>query len=184
MGTKKKDVYLTFDDGPTEGVTSWVLDQLDNYNIKATFFCIGRNVEKNMDIYRKIQDKGHATGNHTYSHLNGLKSDNRQYFEDIELAKKLIHSGVFRPPYGMIKRSQGKKLVKDFRVVMWDVLSCDFLKSITPQQCLHNVVSKVRNGSVIVFHDSEKAKKNLQYALPKSIETLLEKGYTFKTITK
>ena len=177
-----KRIYLTFDDGPTPKITEWVLLQLKKYDAKATFFCIGRNVERHYKIYNKIISEGHSVGNHTYSHLNGLKTGNREYFNDIELAGNIIKSDLFRPPYGMIKRPQGKKLVKKYNVVMWHVLSYDFAQKISPEKCYRNVSRKIRSGSVVVFHDSEKAWDNLNYTLPKILKQFSEKGYKFEAL--
>ena len=179
---KEKIVYITFDDGPTPEITKWVLEILDMYNAGATFFCIGRNVERNLDIYNEILKRGHSVGNHTYSHINGLKTYNDKYFDDIELASKLIKSNLFRPPYGLIKRSQGRKLVKKYRVIMWDVLTYDFSQKKQPEDCFKNVKRKIRKGSVIVFHDSQKAWKNLETALPLTLEYLQKTGYISKPI--
>ena len=167
---QKKHIYLTFDDGPTPEVTPWVLEQLRNYNAKATFFCLGRNVDHYPEIYRQILDEGHAVGNHTYSHLKGWHTSNPEYLKDIELAEETIHSRLYRPPYGRFRKSQIREIQKKYRIVMWDVLSQDFNQSITPQKCLSNVLENVRSGSIVVFHDSLKAKENLYYTLPALLE--------------
>jgi len=182
MGNKEKTVYLTFDDGPTHDITPKVLEILNKYNAYATFFCIGRNVDRTPEILKEIINRGHYVGNHTYSHLNGLKTKNKQYFEDIELAEKYINSNLFRPPYGLMKKSQGRELIKKFRIIMWDVLSYDFAQNISPQKCYQNVINNIKNGSIVVFHDSEKAWKNLEYALPLTLTYLTEKGYQIKPI--
>jgi peptidoglycan/xylan/chitin deacetylase (PgdA/CDA1 family) len=180
-------VYLTFDDGPHPTITPWVLDQLKQYHAEATFFCIGNNVEKYPDIYKKILDEGHATGNHTHYHLNGWKTDDDKYVDDVSKAAQIIRSNLFRPPYGRIKNSQAKKIAaalqtNDERIVMWDVLSADFDSSFTPEQCLHHVLENVSAGSIVVFHDSEKAFNNLKYALPEALKSLKEEGFHFKKI--
>lgn len=178
-------VYLSFDDGPHPTITPWVLDELKKCNAQATFFCIGNNVEKYPDVYHKILNEGHAVGNHTYHHLNGWQTDNKIYLEDISKAADVLNSNLFRPPYGRIKHKQAKQLFRimpNVKIIMWDVLSCDFDVSITPQQCLDNVVENVSAGSIIVFHDSEKAFNNLKIALPKTLEFLKEKGYQLKKI--
>ncbi len=182
-----KTVYLTFDDGPTPGVTEWVLEILKEHSIKATFFCIGNNIEKHPDIFRKVVESGHAIGNHTFNHLNGWHTENAKYFENIEACEKVMEgtntAGLFRPPYGKIKRSQKTKVLEmGYRIIMWDVLSADFDQSITPEQCLQNVIKHTTDGSIIIFHDSIKAQENLRYALPKAIEYLKEKGFRFAAI--
>lgn len=180
----EKKVWLTFDDGPVPEITEWVLDTLQQYNAKATFFCIGDNIRKNPNIYKRIIDARHATGNHTYHHLKGWKTPTASYIENAALCAaemnklQTAHCTLFRPPYGKIKRAQAKLLRRlGYKIVMWDVLSADFDPSITPQQCLHNVLSNVTSGSIIVFHDSIKAFPNLKYALPKTLEFLSENGY-------
>lgn len=183
----ESDVYLTFDDGPHPAITPWVLDQLKQFDAKATFFCIGNNVEKYPDVYQKILDGEHAVGNHTYHHLNGWKTEDNKYIEDVSAAAKLIKSNLFRPPYGRIRNSQAKKIPAamqkdDVRIIMWDVLSADFDTSFSPEQCLNNVLENVSAGSIIVFHDSEKAFNNLKYALPKTFESLKKAGFNFRKL--
>jgi peptidoglycan/xylan/chitin deacetylase (PgdA/CDA1 family) len=180
-------VYLTFDDGPHPTITPWILDELNRYNAKATFFCIGNNVDSYPEIYRKILDNKHAVGNHTYHHLNGWKTNNEKYLSDVSKAAELINTNLFRPPYGRIKTSQAKKIdeamqISNARIVLWDVLSADFDSSYSPEQCLSNVVENVVAGSVIVFHDSEKAFNNLNYVLPETLKYLGEAGFNFKKI--
>jgi peptidoglycan/xylan/chitin deacetylase (PgdA/CDA1 family) len=175
-------VYLTFDDGPTPGVTSWVLDTLRNYGAKGTFFCLGKNVEKNPDIYKQIVEEGHAVGNHTYSHLKGWQMDNTEYYNDIELAGNYISSNLFRPPYGRFKTSQIKYLSDNYQIVMWDVLSQDYSLTISPEKVLTNVLENVRGGSIVVFHDSVKAEPNLTYVLPRVLDSLSEQ-YEFRKIS-
>ena len=185
--TDENVVYLTFDDGPHPTITPWVLDQLKQFNAKATFFCIGNNVGKHPDVYRKILDEGHVTGNHTYNHLNGWKTDDKKYIDDIAAAAQLVKSNLFRPPYGKIKIRQSKKIgdvlqTKNPKIIMWDVLSADFDSSFSPEQCLNNVLENVSAGSIIVFHDSDKAFTNLEYALPKTLKSLKDAGFAFKKI--
>jgi peptidoglycan/xylan/chitin deacetylase (PgdA/CDA1 family) len=181
--SKTKTLYLTFDDGPTPDITEWVLDELKKFNAKATFFCIGRNVERHPEIYKKIVAQGHAVGNHTYSHLNGWKTWYHEYIDDINWAADYIKSRLFRPPYGKIRQSQIRSLKKHgYKLFMWDVLSEDYNQNITPEQCLENVISYTEKGSIIVFHDSIKASENLCKVLPKVLETYSEKGYNFKKL--
>ena len=175
-------VFLTFDDGPTPEITDWVLEQLNRYDAKATFFAIGRNVEHYPDIFKRILDEGHSVGNHTYSHLKGFRSSKRQYYEDIELASNFINSNLFRPPYGRIRRAQVLDIVQQYRIIMWDVLSIDYNRKVPGNQVYHNVIDNVRPGSIIVFHDSVKARKNLYYALPRVLKSLHEQGYEMAAI--
>lgn len=178
----EKVVYLTFDDGPIPDITPWVLDLLDQYNIKATFFCVGDNVRKYPDIYQMVLDRGHHVGNHTFNHLQGLKTKTKNYLENVELATKYIKSDLFRPPHGHIRLPQFYMLRSQYKVVMWDVVTRDYSKVQTPEKVLQNVKKYTRNGSVIVFHDSIKAEKNMKYALPRAIEWLKEQGYSFKLL--
>jgi peptidoglycan/xylan/chitin deacetylase (PgdA/CDA1 family) len=182
IDTSEREVYLTFDDGPHPTITPWVLDELKKYNARASFFCIGNNVRQFPAVYQRIQKEGHAVGNHTYQHLNGWKADTKRYLQDIAHAAALIQSNLFRPPYGRIKARQAKHLTSalnniNARVIMWDVLSADFDQSITAQQCLENVLDNYADGSIIVFHDSEKAFPHLQNVLPKVLEHLQKENY-------
>jgi peptidoglycan/xylan/chitin deacetylase (PgdA/CDA1 family) len=178
----EKVVYLTFDDGPVPGVTSSIIEILKGHNIKATFFCVGENVSKYPDIFNEIIKEGHAVGNHTFYHIKGIKHSNSYYYNNVEMAGRLIKSNLFRPPYGLMKRSQYLYLNKKYKIIMWDVISCDYDSSITPEKCISNVVDFVRNGSIITFHDSYKAEKNVLAALPKVIEKLIDEGYSFRKI--
>ncbi len=175
-------VYLTFDDGPTPDITNKVLDILKSFNVKGTFFCIARNVERHPEIYSNILDAGMAVGNHTYSHLNGWKNTKDIYINDVVLAAEQIKSSLFRPPYGKIRNGQARELSKKFKIIMWDVLSKDYARKTTPQKCFDNVKQYTKAGSIIVFHDSVKAFSKLEYALPKSIEFLLSKGYNLNAV--
>jgi peptidoglycan/xylan/chitin deacetylase (PgdA/CDA1 family) len=176
-------IYLTFDDGPIPEVTEWVLDVLKKYQIKATFFCIGDNVKKHPGIYQRILDEGHAVGNHTQNHLKGWKTVDETYLKNVEECAEQINSTLFRPPYGKIKKSQFKLINQHYSIIMWDVLSGDFDVKTTLEKCYNNVVKNTKSGSIIVFHDSIKASKNLKYALPKAIEFLLNKGFIFDVIS-
>ena len=178
-----KEIYLTFDDGPTLEVTNFVLEELKKHQAKATFFCIGKNVKKHQNIYHKIQEEGHSVGNHTFNHLNGLLTKNTRYIENIQQASAYIVSKLFRPPYGKLKSSQARLLQQEgYEIVMWDVLSGDFDKSIPPEKCLENVLKNTTNGSIIVMHDSEKSKDKIYYALPRILDHFSQKGYLFKAI--
>ncbi|GHT02824.1 polysaccharide deacetylase [Bacteroidia bacterium] len=179
---EEKVVYLTFDDGPIPEMTPWVLDVLDQYHIRATFFCVGDNVRKYPHIYREIMERGHLTGNHTFHHLQGLKVRSKTYLKDIQEAEERIESKLFRPPHGHMRLPQFFNLRKRYDVIMWDVVTRDYSCLMTPEQVFDNVKKYTRNGSVIVFHDSLKAEEKIKYALPKSIEWLLEQGYQFRLI--
>lgn len=177
-----KNIYLTFDDGPHETATGFVLDQLKQYNAKASFFCIGKNVAAYPEIYSRIISEGHSIGNHTQHHLNGWKVKDEAYVADVREASGLIHSNLFRPPYGRIKRSQQKQLLTfnpQLKTIMWDVLSGDFDTNLTAEACLGYVLYHTRPGSIIVFHDSTKAWERMSYALPKVLEHFSLKGYQF-----
>jgi len=177
-----KVLYLTFDDGPTPGITSAVLSILKEYKARATFFCIGRNAERHAGIMHEIRENGHAIGNHTYSHLKGWYTPDREYYADIGLASLFVPSGLFRPAYGLITPAQVRFLKNKFRIVMWDVMSFDFNRGTTPQQCLSNVLQNARPGSVVVFHDSVKASEKVLFALPKVLEHFGNLGYRFEAI--
>jgi peptidoglycan/xylan/chitin deacetylase (PgdA/CDA1 family) len=182
FNTDKKVVYLTFDDGPVPEITPWVLELLDKYNIKASFFCVGDNVRKYPDIYQQILERGHLTGNHTFHHLQGLKVTSKTYLKDVLEAEERIESKFFRPPHGHLRLPQFFNLRKHYDVIMWDVVTRDYSCLMTPEQVFENVKKYTRNGSVIVFHDSLRAGDKMKYALPKSIEWLLEQGYQFRLI--
>lgn len=184
MSANEKKIYLTFDDGPVPVITTWVLDLLKQENIKATFFCVGENVTNNTEIYKRILSEKHAVGNHTYNHLKGWNTHGNQYIRNVIKCAEVVDSKLFRPPYGRIKKSQLTLITKQYSVIMWDVLSGDYDKNTSPEQCLKNVVENVRDGSVIVFHDSFKAKKNMEYALPKFIQYAKEKGFEFEVLKK
>ncbi|MEH6763927.1 MAG: polysaccharide deacetylase family protein [Aequorivita antarctica] len=180
---KSNAVYLTFDDGPIPEVTPWVLDELKKHNAKATFFCIGENVQKHPEIFRRITAEGHSVGNHTFNHLKGTKTETPAYIKNVLLAEELINSKLFRPPYGRITSKQARILQeKGFKIVMWDIISYDYDATIAEEKCLQNVLKNIKPGSVIVFHDSLKAEKNLRYVLPKVLEFIGEKNWLSKPI--
>ena len=180
--TSEKEMFLTFDDGPHPEITPRVLEILDSYQAKATFFCVGENVEKHPAVYNKILKEGHATGNHGYHHLNGWKTSNRKYLDDVEHCSRLIDSHLFRPPYGRISYLQIGYLKINFRIIMWSVLTYDFDKKLSPQKCLDYSVKFSRPGSIIVFHDSEKASGNMLFALPRFLDHFSKLGYRFKAL--
>ena len=179
---KEKTVYLTFDDGPIPEVTPWVMDLLDKYHIKGTFFCVGDNVVRNPELFRELKERGHQVGNHTMNHVQGMKLSKFNYLRNVKRADDDICSGLFRPPHGHMGPGQAKALKNEFTLIMWDVVTRDYSKKLTGEQVFANVKRYVRNGSIIVFHDSLKAEKNLRYALPKSIEWLMENEYRFDTL--
>ena len=190
LPNKENKIFLTFDDGPIPDITDWVLMELRKYNAKATFFCIGKNIDKNPSIFNRIIEEGHSVGNHTFNHLNGWKTTVEDYLDDIRLCDRqmkpyaLNGAKLFRPPYGKLKRAQAQVLRdKGYKIIMWEVLSADFDHSISVQKCLENVIKNTTSGSVIVFHDSVKAYKNLKYALPIALKYWHEKGYQFEGIT-
>lgn len=180
--SSEKLVYLTFDDGPCAKTTPHILDVLDTFNIKATFFCVGENVLRTPDLFAEIKQRGHAVGNHTMCHANGFKYTTDEYIRLVDEADTLIKSPFFRPPYGRIKPAQYKQLKKRYRFVMWDVITRDYNANLKPEKIVAIVKRYVRNGSVIVFHDSIKAQKNVFAALPQAIEYLQKEGYRFELI--
>lgn len=185
IDTDEKILYLTFDDGPHPDATSFVLDELKKYNAKATFFCVGQNVKENFAVYQRLINEGHKPGNHTYSHLNGWKTNDKNYVEDIAKAAKIIDSDLFRPPYGRITKFQIKAISGEklhLKTIMWDVLSGDFDASVNGENCYLNVINNAKPGSIIVFHDSLKSFATLQYALPKVLEYYAEREYKFRTL--
>lgn len=175
--TDKREVYLTFDDGPVPEATPWVLDLLKQYNAKATFFCIGKHVVENTEIYQRILAEGHTIGNHTYNHLNGFNTSTEEYIANTEACAKVVNSKLFRPPYGKIKRSQRKYIRQHYTPVMWSVLTGDFDVTINPETCLQNAIKHTKPGAVVVFHDSAKAFPTLQKVLPQYLEWLAKNRY-------
>lgn len=184
ISTNEKVLYLTFDDGPIPVVTPWVLETLNQYQAKATFFCIGENVEKNREVFNKVIAEGHRVGNHTYNHINGYKTSTEAYLKNVSAFEKLgVSTNLFRPPYGKCKASQAKPLQqKGYNIVMWDVISEDYDKNISEEQCYQTVISQAKKGSIVIFHDSLKAEKNLRYTLPKVLKYFSEKGYVFNAL--
>jgi peptidoglycan/xylan/chitin deacetylase (PgdA/CDA1 family) len=202
--SKQKNIYLTFDDGPISEITPWVLEQLKKHHAKATFFCIGKNIEENPAIFDQIYEEGHAVGNHTQNHLNASKTSTESYIKNVIKAQEIINerfknrkqgaeifekslqinSLLFRPPYGKLSSKKAKILQKKgFQIIMWDVLSADFDPSISKEKCLNNVLKNTGNGSILIFHDSKKAEENLRYALPKVLTYYSQMGYVFKAMS-
>jgi peptidoglycan/xylan/chitin deacetylase (PgdA/CDA1 family) len=183
MPATEREVYFTFDDGPTLGVTEAALDLLKRYNAKATFFCLGKNVEAHPELFSRMLSEGHAVGNHTYDHPEGWKTAQIAYLRNIIRAKKSIDSTLFRPPYGRITPAQVNALKNRFRLVMWDVLSADFDTANSPEKCYENVVNNVTPGSIVVFHDSVKARANMLFSLERSLDHLSREGYIFRALS-
>ncbi|NOY49240.1 MAG: polysaccharide deacetylase family protein [Chlorobi bacterium] len=179
MPSNENKIYLTFDDGPHPVITPKVISLLERYNAKATFFCVGDNVRKFPDILKLIKNSGHNVGNHSYNHLNGWKTENRIYYKNIEKANKLINSNLFRPPYGRISPSQIRHLKKQYEIIMWSALSYDFDDRISKEECLDFSLRNCRPGSIIVFHDSEKAKEKMFYALEGFLDYFSQKRLGF-----
>lgn len=182
VNTLQKDIYLTFDDGPVDGPTDFVLDTLRAFNAKATFFCIGDNIRKQPALFEKVVSEGHVVGNHTFNHLNGWRTANDQYVQNILDCQNLLPSKkLFRPPFGRIKKSQ-IALLKDYQIIMWDLLTFDYDRSLAGEKSLRGAQAAIRPGSIVVFHDSIKAEKNLTYVLPRFMEHCASKGYSFKSL--
>ncbi len=175
-------VFLTFDDGPTPGVTDWVLDELAIRGAKASFFCLGRNAERYPDLLARIREEGHTVGNHTYSHLRGYGQNLRDYYNDVLEANRLLATDLFRPPYGRITPKQLSFIAQHFRVVLWSVLSMDYSRHVSPQRCLAIVTKNTRVGDIVVFHDSHKAERNLRYALPRALDALQARGLVLSAL--
>lgn len=182
-GTEKR-LYLTFDDGPHPDVTPFVLDELARWGAKATFFCLGRQVERHPDLYERILREGHAVGNHSHEHPDGWRAANRSYYADIAQARRLINSRLFRPPHGHITAFQSRHLARHegYRIVLWNVLSGDFDPHTTPDACTENVRKHARAGSIVVFHDSPDAARNLQVALPETLRHFHSSGFQFAAL--
>jgi peptidoglycan-N-acetylglucosamine deacetylase len=185
--TQEKVIYLTFDDGPIPEVTEFVLETLATYNAKATFFCIGNNIQKHPNIFQKVINGGHGIGNHTFNHLRGWATDDKNYFDNIaqckdEMTSRGVVTNLFRPPYGRIKKSQSKILLPDYQIIMWDVLSGDFSLNLSPKTVLEKTLKHTEAGSIVLFHDSIKANTNMSYALPRFLEHFSEKGFRFETL--
>ena len=182
INTSKKEIFLTFDDGPVPEVTPWVLDTLDEYQAKATFFMVGENVARYPDLISEIQNRGHAIGNHSYNHIKGWKTSDTEYYANIEEAAKHIPATLFRPPHGQIRPHQARYLLNKYKIVMWSILTGDYDPSKTPEECFNNVRKNLKPGAIVVFHDSLKAEKNMKPALEESLNYLVENGWGFGMI--
>lgn len=187
--TNKKEIFITFDDGPIPKLTEYILNILDEFEAKATFFCVGDNIYKHPDICSKVIDKGHVIGNHTFNHLKGWSTNNDHYFENIMKCQEYISNyqesvqkPLFRPPHGQITRNQIKFLRNDYKIIMWDILAYDFDNSHTPSKSLERIIKLTRPGSIIVFHDNYKAKNKLMYMFPRFLNHFREKGFEFKVL--
>jgi peptidoglycan/xylan/chitin deacetylase (PgdA/CDA1 family) len=179
----EKIIYLTFDDGPTPEITDWTLKTLKAFDASASFFCIGQNVLAHPDIYKRIITEGHQVGNHSHEHIKGWRSSTKNYIENVEKASIHISSKLFRPPYGQLLPKQITALSQlDYKIIMWTILSLDWDYNIPKEKCAENVITNTSDGDIVVFHDSEKAWNNMQYALPKVLEFFTEKGYKFRRI--
>jgi len=177
-----ESVFLTFDDGPTPGITEWILATLDKYDAKATFFVLGKNVELYPDLFRRIEDAGHKVGNHTYSHQKGWGMPLERYVEDVDFANDFIRTDLFRPPYARVTPAQMRAVAQRYKIIMWDIISRDYNRALSPRTCLRNVTEHLQGGSIVVFHDSEKSFRNMRYALPRTLERCRELGLKCKAI--
>lgn len=184
MDPSKKEIYLTFDDGPIPRVTPWVLDVLDRYGIRATFFMVGDNARKHPDELRAVCERGHLLGNHTFNHVRGLQMGMLPYAENMRKADNLLHTPLFRPPHGFMSPAQYAYARRHFHIIMWDLVTRDYSKWLDGPDVFRNVRRYVRNGSIITFHDSLKSEQKLHYALPRAIEWLKEEGYAFRTFDR
>jgi peptidoglycan/xylan/chitin deacetylase (PgdA/CDA1 family) len=184
--TEEPVIYLTFDDGPIPDVTEWVLEQLDTYLAKATFFCIGDNVRKYPDVFIQMLAKGHSIGNHTFNHLKGWNTDDRTYLNNVKQCNEIlpVETTLFRPPYGRIKLSQAYPLLNDYHIVMWDVLTGDFEKYLSAERCLEKTLKYTKAGSIVVMHDSLKAWRNMSYVLPRMLDHFAQLGYRFEALSQ
>ena len=179
MSKTEKKVYLTFDDGPVPGVTPAALSVLKQFDVKATFFCVGNNVQKHPGIYQQILAEGHVTANHTFHHVDGWNTSTKDYLREVEACARVVSSGLFRPPYGRMRPPQRKAIRQQYKIVLWDVLTYDFDQSLSGETCLRLALDNSREGSIVVFHDSEKAKERMLYALPGYIAGMKARGFEF-----
>ena len=179
---KEKKIFLTFDDGPVPGFTSEILNILNQFNAKATFFCVGENIKNHKKEFEKILKNGNLIGNHTFNHLNGRKTKFEEYISNISKSNDLYETKLFRPPYGRITFKQINEVSKNYKIIMWTVLTGDFDKNVSKEKCLKNAIKYTRKGSIIVFHDNKKTKEKVLFALPRFLEYFSKKDFTFETI--
>ncbi len=183
LKSKEPTIYLTFDDGPIPTVTPWVLEQLALYKAKATFFCIGDNVRKHPQVFKRLLADGHSIGNHTFNHLKGWETSNETYLKNTLKCEEYFKTKLFRPPYGRIKKAQAEELSRaNFKIIMWDVLAGDWSAKLSPEACLRACIKHSENGSIIVFHDSLKAEEKLRYVLPRYLQHFQAQGFRFKAL--
>ena len=182
--TVRKELFLTFDDGPMPGLTPWVLDTLRQFNAKATFFCLGKNAEQNPELIARIRTEGHSIGNHTFAHSNGWKSNTRDYLDDVERGASILETKLFRPPHGRLKPSQVIRLRKKYNIVMWNSQSNDYDTRVSPDECFDRVLRSARFGSIMLFHDNIKAERNIRFVLPKVLEHYSLKGFRFENLER
>jgi peptidoglycan-N-acetylglucosamine deacetylase len=181
--TNQKEIYLTFDDGPITGLTEWILDELKSFHAKATFFCVGHNIEKNPSVFERIKAEGHTIANHTYNHVKGFHHQTDDYLKNVDRCEQLTQTKLFRPPYGRLRKSQYKALLeKKYNIILWDVISYDYEK-ISPETCYALVKKNIKPGSIVLFHDNIKAEKNVSYALRNTLSEFTKKGYAFKALS-
>ncbi len=182
IATTEKIIYLTFDDGPIPGTTPEILSILKDHQVPATFFCVGDNVRKYPEVFEMVKNEGHSIGNHGFNHLNGWKTPPGAYIENVHRCNDYFKTDLFRPPYGRFSFTQYILLRKEFRFILWSVLTWDFKNTTTPEKCLSNAISNSRAGSIVVFHDNLKTIENVRYALPRFLDHFLDKGYRFEGI--
>ena len=183
IDSSKKTLFLTFDDGPVPGITDWVLDILASHSAKATFFCVGENVEKHPLLFNRIKEEGHAIGSHTYHHKNGWQTNKQDYLQDVKKCAELVGSNLFRPPYGRMTPSQALTLKDKYNIVMWDILTGDFDDKLDQDECFQKIIKESKAGSILVFHDSIKAKDNLTNILPRVLNHYTKLGFSFESLS-
>ena len=182
IDTDEKVIYLTFDDGPHPVITPWIIELMNQYDAKGTFFLIGDAVSRHPDLYQLYKANGHQVGNHTYKHIKGWQNRKKNYLKEIAQCAEVVESSLFRPPYGQINLQAIREIKKQYKIVMWDVLSWDFDTTNSSEICLSNVINCSKEGSIVVFHENEKSMKNIMYALPKVLEHFTKLGYQFEAI--
>ena len=194
-GNSEPVIYLTFDDGPIPDVTHFVLDTLAHFKAKASFFCVGDNIKKHSSIFKEIVKKGHSVGNHTFNHLNGWVTKEKTYINNIKMCQQVMNENLkgldykekdkrrlFRPPYGKMSPSQHSYLASRYRIIMWDVLTGDFDRKLSAEDCLDKAIACTEAGSIVTFHDSLKAAPTLQYVLPRFMKYFANQGYSFEAL--